>query len=119
MSLPADIYTALNDVALGGIHPLRIPPGPTFPLIVYQRVSSPELHVADYVEARYQFSCWAETHPEAEDTALALRTRLEGFHGSLGATHVRSLVVNRIDDYDQLTGLWRVILDAKLFYRET
>lgn len=124
MSIPADLVTYLQaDVALdtlidGRVYRQRIPPEPTFPLIVYRRVSTPELHVSAYVEPRWQFDCWAETDTSADSVAEALRDALEGFHGAMGSTHVHAMVLNRIDDYDELTSRWRVILDARLFYRD-
>lgn len=125
MSISADLVTylagvpALDALIDGRVHRLRIPPDPTFPLIVYQRVSSPELHVGGYVEPRFQFSCWDETDTGADAVAGALRTALEKYHGAMGTTHVRALVANQLDDHDELSGLWRVILDAHLLYRET
>ena len=124
MSMPADLVTyLLADVALSAlvsthVHRHRIPADPTFPLIVYRRVSTPELHVSAYVEPRFQFDCWAETDTGADDVAAALRTALEGYHGAMGSTHVHAKVLNRIDDYDEIAGRWRVILDAHLLYRE-
>lgn len=124
MSIPADLVTYLQaDVALdtlidGRVHRHRIPPDPTFPLIVYRRVSTPELHVSAYVEPRWQFDCWGETDTSADSVADALRDALEGFHGAMGSTHVHAMVLNRIDDYDEDAGRWRVILDARLMYRD-
>ena len=124
MSIPADLVTYLQaDVALdalidGRVHRQRIPPDPTFPLIVYRRISTPELHVSAYVEPRFQFDCWGETDSGADAVAAALRDALEGFHGLMGSTDVHCMVLNRIDDFDEDTGLWRVILDARLLYRD-
>jgi len=125
VSMPADLVTYLQaDVALdalidGHVHRLRIPPDPSFPLVVYRRISTPELHVSAYVEPRFQFDCWAVTDTAADSVAHALRDALEGFHGLMGTTHVHAMVVNRLDDYEELSGLWRVILDAQLLYRDT
>ncbi len=124
MSIPADLVTYLQaDVTLdalidGRVHRHRIPPDPTFPLIVYRRISTPELHVSAYVEPRFQFDCWAETDTGADAVANALRDALEGFHGAMGSTHVHAMVLNRIDDYDEDAARWRVILDARLMYRD-
>lgn len=117
MSIAADIVTYLGTALGCGVHRLRIPPDPTFPLLVYQIIDSPELHVGGYVESRVQFSCWAETDTEADTLATALRTALEGYHGAMGTTHVRVLVANRMDDYEDMSGLYRQIVDALLFYR--
>lgn len=118
MSIAADLVTYLGTALGCGIHRLRIPPDPTFPLVVYQIIDTPELHVSGYVHPRVQFSCWAATDIAADTLASALRTALEGFHGLMGTTHVHAMVVNRLDDFEELSGLYRVILDARLLYRE-
>jgi hypothetical protein len=121
--MPADLVTYLAaDVALdalidGRVYRHRIPPEPTFPLIVYRRVGTRELHASGYVEPRFQFDCWAETDTAADDVAAALRTALEGFHGAMGTTHVRAMVDGRHDDYDEDAGRWRVPVDARILYR--
>jgi hypothetical protein len=114
--LQADV--ALDALIDSRVHRHRIPPDPTFPLIVYRRVSTRELHASGYVEPRWQFDCWAETDTSADSVAKALRDALEGFHGAMGSTHVHAMVLNRIDDYDEDAGRWRVILDARLMYRD-
>ena len=67
--------------------------------------------------ARFQTTAGLDGH-RADAVAMRCGTPLEGFHGAMGSTHVHAMVLNRIDDYDEDAARWRVILDARLLYRD-
>lgn len=119
MSVETALFTRLTSTHAGTAaligtrcYPLRLPQKPTFPAVVYQRVSSSGRHgTTTRREPRYQFSCWATTYAGAKALAAQVRTAIEDYADtaiSIGR------VVNEIDDYDETVELQRVILDAFL-----
>lgn len=69
------------------IYPLRLPQNPTYPALVFRRVSGPQLHnlagAAGRATPRLQIDCYAETYLEAKDLAAAVKARLDGYRGTM------------------------------------
>ena len=96
MSLVTDIRTfLLADGTISGlvgtrIFPLKLPQAPTFPAITYQMISGGRSHTyggaVGLASPRFQFDCWGATYLQAEALAEALRIRLDGFSGAMGAS---------------------------------
>lgn len=123
MSVETALFTRLTSTHAGTAaligtrcYPLRLPQKPTFPAVVYQRVSSSgQIGTTDRRTPRLQLSCWATTYAGARALAVQVRAALEEY---ADATIRMGRVVNEIDDFDETTELQRVILDAFLTVNE-
>jgi hypothetical protein len=105
------------------IMPLVLDQDPSLPALVYQRVDGPREGSQDgpsgLAHPRIQFSCWDETHLGALTLASALRIALDGFRGTMSGRLISGIkIVNDLDDYDSMTGRYRVIVDAIVWHRE-
>lgn len=131
MAFEGDLVTYLRAhaglAALVGtrIYPADLVQDVTYPAVVYQRVSGIRLHVASFVRARYQFTCWAQTTASAHgyDTAKAVGAQmvsaLENYHGSFGTAHGFSQLESDFDGpTDPTAGLYSVVVDARIHYQE-
>lgn len=111
-------------VAIQGtrVWPLVLPQKPVLPCTVYQRIdTAPEYSHSGPValeNIRMQLSCWATKLTEAKALAEQYRQALGGFSGEMGNQTVgASFVVNIVDNYDDETGLFRVIVDVRLWHK--
>lgn len=104
------------------MYPVRAPQAPVKPYITYQRVSGQRLHDLDgalgWARPRFQLDCWATTYLGALTLAGAVRSRLNGFHGTLTTLRVAILLENSRDDYEEEPDLYRVIQDYIINHAE-
>jgi len=101
---------------------------PSFPAIVYNRISSQHVHHlrggAGIAKARYQIDCWGRSLDDSEDLAEKIRLSLQGYAGPMGNAVVTAVVLDSmfsnyegpVDDSD--IGLYRVSSDYLICYRE-
>lgn len=113
----------VNDLVLGRIYPMVLPQDPTFPALVYQRVSAvreeSQSGPSGLAHPRIQFSCWGAEYPAAKRLSEALRKTLDGFNGTMNGRRVfRCKVENDIDDKEDLSNRHRVIVDVMIWHRE-
>ena len=100
------------------VYPMMLPQGPTFPAIVYQRISTvPDMLVdgPGFAPIRMQLSMWATTCDGARTLADAVVTALHGYHG--GELRL-SRLINLLDDYEPDTKLFRVIADFRVHHTQ-
>jgi hypothetical protein len=100
------------------VYPMMLPQGPTFPAIVYQRISTvPDMLVdgPGFAPIRMQLSMWATTFDGARTLADAVVTALHGYHG--GELRL-SRLINLLDDYEPDTKLFRVIADFRVHHTQ-
>lgn len=96
------------------VYPLILPQTPTYPAITYQRISSTGTNGNTALRAsRYQVNCWATTHAGAQALAGAVKTLFEEYTSTTSGIKM-SLVVNELDDYDDDTDAYRIIVDIML-----
>lgn len=95
------------------IRPLNLKQEDALPGVVYQRVSTVPVTSLDGdsgVDAvRIQVSCWAETYSGARALAAAVRAAVTG--GMVAVTEMD------IDDRDEATQHYRVILDFRIWQK--
>lgn len=101
MSIAADLRTyLLGDSNLTAkvstrIYPLHLPQDATLPAIIYRWVSDTEgfnLDGADgLVSPRIQFDVFSETYTEMETVSDLLKTRLNGFRGTIASSPPRQI----------------------------
>lgn len=97
---------------------LRMPDNPTMPALVLQRISSSgQSGTSEVRTSRWQVSCWATTSAGAEALATQVRAALEEWSG--GSSDIKMVVVvSELEDYDDDSELYRVIVDALLTLKE-
>jgi hypothetical protein len=107
------------------IWPVRLPQGPVFPAIVYQRVSTTGEGVAfetpvGPTRSRVQVSAWATTFGGARQLGEAVHHALHGWSGSSGGVSVQLVrSVNWLDDYEAgPPERFRVLADFYVFSME-
>ena len=111
------------------IYPLRLPQGPTYPGVRYQRIGAPRAHAmgADTGEvfARVQVDCYAETYAGADALSVQVRAALSRWSGTAGGVVVDSIFLDDERDVDEPTiehdgeqGVYRVMLDFIVNYAE-
>lgn len=129
MSIEAGLYAFITAdptfqaLASDRLYRLRMPPDPTWPNVVYFRVSGPRDRTVEgangIARPRFQFDCRAETAAEADALAAVVRRRIEDYRGMMGAVRVRNVaVIDQGDDYDPESSVYRVILDAIITHEE-
>lgn len=118
--------SAVSDLIVARMYPLKLPQAPSYPAVSYTRVSGPRLYAHDgaagMAEGRFQFDVWAASYASAKAVGAALRGALEGFVGTSEGVDIASIFcVNESDEYNPEEGDggdWRVSLDFWVRYYE-
>jgi len=121
MTIETELRTRLlADGTISGLigtrlYPVVLPQDPTMPALVSSRVSGQRLHnlsgVAGRGMPRITIDCWASTYAGSKTLAAAVRSSLDGLNGLLTTINASIKIDNEIDDYEDDTGLYRVIQD--------
>ncbi len=105
------------------IYPMVLPDEATYPAIVYQKISG--LMVASHSgnsglgNPRFQISCWGETYPVAKALSRQVKLAFHGYKGAMGDITCQAAFVDaELDDMDQQTKLFRVMIDVLLWHAE-
>ncbi len=113
----------------GGVFPVVKPQdAATFPLVVYDRISTdrPHSHSARSSGlgiARIQLRTWAKTYAEAKSTSDEIRKLIDGYAGTV-VVRTNSFEIQAIlaeddrDDYDEETKLFGNLFDVRVWYTE-
>jgi len=104
------------------IYPLILPQNPTMPAITYQRISGTgQDGTSTLRQSRWQVNCWSKRrdgaggYGEVQQLATAVKAALEEYielSQTPGINMAR--VVNELDDYEDETQVYRVIIDVIL-----
>lgn len=103
------------------IYPLRMPQqDTTFPLIVYKRISGPRIYAQEgdtlLIEPRIQLNIWAAKFEVVYDLAIQVKSALSGWRDdSVGVQHC--FLMFELDEWEEVTGLYRKMLDAQIGYK--
>ncbi len=100
-------------------YPVTIPQSPTYPLILYTRISGVRDHhfqgPSGIVRTRMQIEAWAETYSGAKTLAAAIRGALDGYTGTgIGSC----LLDNERDIYEPELNVYRVVYDFQILDEE-
>jgi len=136
--MEAALYYDLVNTALisaivdSRVYPIIAEQGAQLPYITYQLIfAGYERHTGggtDLARAVIQIDCWAETHKEVRDLAVAVQNRYDNFTGTLGGdgntAEIDSCFLK--DDRDEFVpareatgrGIYRRSLDLEFWYRE-
>ena len=107
-----------DTASIAKAYPLIMPVDAADTCIVYQLISSPELHAAQYVIPRVQLACWAKTYGAAVTLGNTVRALFWGRHVTVSGLHYRSTVLNAFDGQpDTDAGRYCRIVDVRFDYR--
>lgn len=124
MSLRETIYsrctTHAGTAALVGtrVYPDLVPEDPTWPLIVYHRISGDDSAYRDHDApttrevSRVQLDCYDNTSDGAADLADQVQAAFNGWHS--GSTVGWAFKANRIADYDTALKAYKQIVDVMI-----
>jgi len=90
-------FSGLTALISTRVYPERIPDAATFPLVTYQRISTPRTltmdtsgATGDLISPRFQFDAWATTTSGAKAITDQIRAALNGKTGSIGSVTIRA-----------------------------
>jgi hypothetical protein len=118
--------STVNGLVAGRIYPDVEPEGCQFPVIVYQRISTPREvtldNAADTPHARFQFACKDVTAAKAAALKAAVKNALAGFVGLADDTTVQAIMVEderSMWNYQEgSTGIYESHIDFTIWYEE-
>ncbi len=125
-NIDAGIRKIIKDGKLVGsrIYPLALPQRPTFPAVVYQRITEP----GDYTLSgdtnwrfiRLQLTWYDDDYDDLRDLVDSANALLSGYTGTVGSfAKIQSCMLDtERDDADLEIGLWSTIQDWKITYSE-
>jgi len=98
------------------IYPVVLPQTPTYPALVYQRISGPPRSGSStFRQSRYQVDCWANGatgYGDATALAAAVVAAAEDYTAGAQLPAIRgTYTANLLDDYDPDIEAYRVIVD--------
>ena len=104
-------------------YPGKIPQDPTYPLIVYYKVTGMRDHhlqgPSRLAHPRFQVEAWALTYDAAKALANAIRGALDGYTGTQGTVAIGSILIeSERDVYEDAVSCHRVIMDWFIWHRE-
>lgn len=101
------------------MYPLKLPQNPTYPAVVYRKISGSRHHDIDIAMPRIQYSCFASKYLDAKDLADAIRKELQRYKGYLSGIPIKQIVFEGEQDfYEQDTKVYHVAIDFKILYEE-
>ncbi|MFA5546647.1 MAG: DUF3168 domain-containing protein [Sphaerochaetaceae bacterium] len=120
-------YILVNDATVKAIttrcYPVTLPQSPTYPLILYTKISGDRDHVlqgaSGMAHPRFQIDAWAETYTAAKTLADAIREALDGYRGTASGTRIGScLIDSERDIYESEIKIYRVSQDYLVWHDE-
>lgn len=105
------------------VYPNYIPQAPTWPLIVYQKVSGLRDQALSgptgKAHPRFQIESWAKTYDEGKSLANAIRVALDGNTFTEGAVTIgSSLIQSEWDAYEPDVECHRIVMDFNFWHTE-
>lgn len=127
MSIERDLYDALRShaglAALVGtrIYPVRFSQEAAFPLVTYQRISTPRNQAMDGsvagAHARFQVTCWAESALTAQQVAAEARAAVLAMTGGTVPLY-EVVLVDQGEDFHPEAQLYQQRVDVVLVHGE-
>ena len=105
------------------IYPLVLPQKITLPALTYQKIAGTFEHSmggdSGFAYPDYQIVCYAKTYTEVKETAKTLRLLLQNLSIVIGEINIQAVLLeNEIDDYEEQTELYSVLLEFRIFYND-
>ena len=120
-------YILVNDTTVKAIttrcYPVTIPQSPTYPLILYTKISGDRDHAlrgaSGHAHPRFQIEAWAETYTGAKTLADAIRNALDDYSGTAAGTVIHScLIESERDTYESEIEIYRIMQDYMIWHEE-
>ena len=120
-------YILVNDATVKAIttrcYPVTIPQAPTYPLILYTKITGMRDHHLrgpnGRAHPRFQIEAWSKTYTESKTLADAIREALDGYSGTASSTKIGScLIDSERDDHQKEIEVYRVIQDYFIWHEE-
>lgn len=128
MTVEADIfsrlsgYSGLTALVSTRIYPVRLPQKPTYPAIVYTRISAERISAmgddTGTVRPRFQFDVYATTYANARAVTEQLRKALQRYSGTDTVTIQEIFVIGESEFYEDETELYHTAIDFEIIYIE-
>lgn len=119
MSQADALYDQIQDLVGGRCYRGALPQEWTLPALTLLRVSTLPTYSQDgdsnLDAARWQISCWAETHAAAEALARQVRARMANWHAAYGQPAFFS---GQYDVPQPDTGIYQVATDFEIWWKE-
>lgn len=120
MAVEQDIYSALSgfsglsSLVSSRIYPIKAPQSPTYPMVVYKRISNNELNdlsgSSGIGNSRFQFSVYAETYSALVGVADQINL-------AMAASSINHVLISRIDlDFDDVADKYSIAIDYSLWH---
>jgi len=109
------------------IYPIVAPAEATLPALVYQRISGPRVMTHDgpsgLAHPRFQFRAVARHYSEAKGLVNALRSALDGYHGTTSGVTIDEIAIdNEIDAFypsdDEAADSYEILVDFIVWHHE-
>lgn len=105
------------------VYPNYIPQSPTWPLVVYQKVSGLRDQALSgptgKAHPRFQIEAWAKTYDEAKSLANANRVALDGKTFTKGSVTIGGVVLqSEWDAYEPEVECHRIVMDFNFWHTE-
>jgi len=105
------------------IYPLVLPQKATFPAVTYQKIAGTFEHSmggdSGFAYPDYQIVCYAKTYTEVKETAKTLRLSLQNLRIMIDDIYIQAVLIeNEIDDYEEDTEIYSVILELRVFFQD-
>ena len=109
--------------SISRIYPLVLPQKAIFPAVTYQKIAGTFEHSmggdSGFAYPDYQFVCYAKTYTKVKETAKTLRLLLQNLSIVIGEINIQAVLIeNEIDDYEENTELYSVILEFRVFFQD-
>lgn len=117
-------FAGLSALVSTRVYPATAPQDPTFPLIVYNRISGSRFESlagsSGLARPRFQFDVYATTYSSAKAVAEQIRLALQGFRGTVASVDIQAVNYNGdSDNYEEDSELYVVSLDFEIIHAET
>jgi len=120
VAIEDDIFTVLSNYAglsalvVARIYPIKAPQKPTYPMIVYTRISNNEVNALDgsagLANSRFQMTTFAGTYSSA--SAVADQIKL-----AMASATFTNILISRIDlDFDDNAEKYSIVLDFSVWH---
>lgn len=105
------------------VYAKKLPEGPTYPAIVFHRISAPREHSQDGASGlshpRYQLNIYAATHQAAQDLAERVRKTIDGWSGIKAGIDINAIFLeDESDGYDDDLKVHWFMQDYTIWHNE-
>ena len=122
MHIEEALVSHIKANGISRIYPLVLPQKVSYPAVTYQKIAGTFEHSmggdSGFSYPDYQFVCFAKTYHEAKETAKTLRLCLQNLRIMVDDIYIQAVLIeNEIDDYEEDTEIYSVILEFRVFFQ--